>query len=263
MPRKPSPPSSSCPVRPRRRGGFLLPITLIALTVGTLVLAPLAGMVGLVGHRAGGGLQEDLARLTAESALYRVAVDLALGRPVGEPGYSPPTLTLNGVTVRVEVERAPGPGPTPEPVFTPLAQGTLAPGAFASRTLPGVEPFTPLQAQALARPAERLRLQVYAGPGAVGAPLAEAEGEGQALLTLPPERVQGGTYTLVVWNEGTRSVTLAPFSSGGAGTWVLTTAREDFLVTARAGQVALTVLLRRVPGPQPDRWAVQGLAWRD
>lgn len=256
-------PSSSSGPGPRGRGGFLLPLTLLLLTLGMLAVTPLAGLVGAVVRRAGGGAEADLARLTAESAVYRVAADLALGRPVGEPGGPPLTLSLNGLTARVTVEPLPWPGPPAEPVYTPLAEGPLRRGQAALRTLTGVEPFTPLRVRAQAEPAVPLRLQVYRGPGPAGPPLAEAEGEGTVELTLPGWRVEGGTYTLAVWNEGRRTARLLPFSPGGAGTWVLLTAREDFRVTARAGRVEVTALLRRLPGPRRDRWAVRVLAWQE
>jgi hypothetical protein len=84
-----------------------------------------------------------------------------------------------------------------------------------------------------------------------------------ARVTVPPDDVNGGTYTIEFSNQQTGAITSAAFSSVGdpSNTWVRIVAFKDYLIEATAGEQTVTTFARQGPGPNQVQSTVLVSTW--
>ncbi|MDA0799032.1 MAG: hypothetical protein O2884_10230 [Chloroflexi bacterium] len=214
-----------------------------------VVLATIAAIVSLVIVAIGVRL------VTFPRVMYSLLVIDTVLSVVGilDGGYVLPAVTLNGYTPVITVTAPPRADMAPfGAVFVdPQTATTLNPlGSNASfeYQIENVQPFADFQISWVYTPSgNNWRLRVYEGAGTGGSLVETANGNSSpARLTVEPDDVNGGTYTIEFSNQQSGAITSAAFSSIGdpSNTWVRIIAFKDYLIEATAGEQTVTAFAR-------------------
>ena len=245
-----------------------MPAIIVLMTVGTLALVPWTDFLSSSIRGATADLEREEAYYAADAGVHAIVADLMAAKDPLSPGYEAPEVEVNGLIVQLHVELAPEPSALGGPVLvdpgTGSALGVLGGREQATYTVHDVHRNTPIEANWTFAPRGRWTIAIYEGAGAVGDPLAETSGRGtRGHLVIGGDVVQGGVYTFAFSNDANRTIVTAPFdqTTDSGATWLRLTAHREYLVTSRAGETALTVLVSQSPGPRENRRSVLMASW--
>ncbi len=250
--------------------GFVLPLAIIALLFGSLLVLPFLDFARLrFGDLEDLTLEEE-AYFAADAGIEAVLSDLRQGEDVLSPSYTAPVATVNGFTPSIAV----APPPRDEYVSfgtvfadpgSSIGLDPLGPNADFLYVVKDVRPVAALQVSWIFTPPDNgWQLTVFEGEGATGPPVANAaKNQGPARISVDPEQITGGTYTIRFRNKSSNALTSAPFSPTGESdkTWLRVEAWKDYVITSTVGAVTITAFVRPSPGPDQGERAVHITTW--
>ncbi|MBI4337950.1 MAG: hypothetical protein HY683_09015 [Chloroflexi bacterium] len=237
-----------------RRKGQVLLLMVLGMGVGGLALGALLTFTDVHLRLVRKAQDQTFAYQAAAAAVEAVIADLRTGTDALAGGYTPPQVTLNGLTPTVTVA-APSVTTPPVMAYRYLDPGasagllSLAGGATWQVTLNGVEPRSLLAVSWTFTPSSgswRVRLL-----DSQGQQVASRSGSGSpGWLTV--EATEGTTYTLEFRNQGSGAQASQSFSSNGGrdSTWAYMRLKgQEYLVTAAVSGLTVRAYLRQLPGP--------------
>jgi hypothetical protein len=235
------------------RGQALIWVVLI-MALGSLVITGLLSYVSASLRADKFARERTGARYTAEAGAEAVLLDLLGGVDALSPGYTVPSVSLNGYSAAISIS-APDSQPSPPArywYFDPGAGTGLSPlagGAHWQFQVNNIRAGSDIQVNWVFTPAAaKWKLTLYKD----GAEVAAAQGtRSPGVLVVSGSAIQGGSYTFDFHNADSVATAAAPFSAKGGtnNTWIWATAYQDYLITSTAGKVTLKVYARQYPGP--------------
>ena len=206
----------------RSEGGFVLPLAIIALLFGVVLVMPFLDFARLRFGDLEQTLVDEEAYFTADAGIERVLTDLRKGIDLLDGAYSPPTVTLNGVTAVTSVATPPRDAYVPfGAVFvdpeTATSLGPLAGNADFLYVIDNVKTFADFQVSWVFTPPDNgWRLTVFEGVGTGGMQLANTtKNASPGRLTVDAGDIGGGSYTIRFRNKSSNAITSAGFSAIG------------------------------------------------
>ena len=238
--------------------GFVLPLAMIALLVGSLLVIPFLDFARLRFGDIEDSNSFEERYFAADAGIEAVMADLRRGIDARDASYVVPSIVINGYTPVINVSTPSRDGAVPfGAVFVdPEASVSLAP--LAGNTdfeyvMKNVDTFADFQVSWVFTPPDNAwQMTVFEGEGTGGAQLANAtKNASPGRLTLAPEDIVGGTYTIRFRNKSSTAITSVAFSPVGApeNTWLRVRAFKDYEVTSTVGDITLTAFARQGPGP--------------
>ncbi len=256
--------------RGRGEGGFVLPLALIALLFGAILVIPFLDFARLRFGDIADSNEFDEAYFAADAGIEAVLADLRQGEDALLGSYVKPVVTINGFTVVIEVATPSRDNVVPfGAVFVDPESGTnLAPLPGTTDhvyVIDNIATFADFQVNWVFTPPDKgWQMTVFEGVGTGGSQLANAtKNASPARITVGPEAIVGGSYTVRFRNKSPDPITAASFSPVGEPdkTWLRVNAYKDYLVTSTAGEVTLTVMVRQGPGPNQIESTVHQTTW--
>lgn len=262
---KPALPSA---VRDER--GYLLPIVLMVLVLGTFLILPLLSFVSTSILTWEKSAQQELAYYAADAGIEAVLSDLRQGRDALAPSYSTPLVALNRYTATITIAAPSRVEPLPSgPVFADPGASTSH-NPLASQTaflyqLDEVRAGSPLQLNWLYTPTESdWTINIYEGSGTGGTQVVGTAGAGSpARVIVSGASIRGGTYTIRFFNSSNVPIYSAQFSHTGetVKTWLRAMAFKEYVITSTVGLFTIAVYARQAPGPNPAASSVGIISW--
>jgi hypothetical protein len=252
------------------QSGVALPLVIIALLFGSILVLPFLDFARLRFGNIEKVTTEEEAYFVADAGVEAVLADLRKGSDALDGGYVLPAVTLNGYTPVITVTAPPRAdmasfGAVFVDPQTATSLNPLGSNASLEYQIDTVQPFADFQISCVYTPSgNNWRLRVYEGVGTGGSLVTTANGnDSPARVTVPPDDVNGGTYTIEFSNQQTGAITSAAFSSVGdpSNTWVRIVAFKDYLIEATAGEQTVTTFARQGPGPNQVQSTVLVSTW--
>ena len=256
--------------RVRGEQGFVMPLVIVALLFASLLVIPFLDFARLRYGDLADTLSSEEAYFTADAGVEAVLADLRQGADALDGSYVVPTVTLNGFTASIAIS------PPSRDAYVaygsvfvdPEIQASLSPlagNADFEYVIGDVKTHADFQVSWVFTPAdEPWQLTVYEGVGTGGSQLANiAKNESPGRVTVDPEDIVGGSYTVRFRNRSTTALTSASFSTIGDpnATWIRLVAWKDYVITSSAGDVTLQVYARQGPGPNQLESTVLVTTW--
>lgn len=254
----------------RSQAGLALPLVIIALLFGSMLVIPFLDFARLRFGNIEKVATLEEAYFAADAGVEAVLTDLRKGSDALDGSYILPSMSLNGYTPVITVTAPPRADMAPfGSVFVDPQSATslnpLASNAAFEYRIDNVQPFADFQASWVYTPSgNNWRIRVYEGVGTGGTLVRNANGnDSPARVTVDPDEVIGGTYTIEFSNQQTGAITSAAYSSVGdpSSTWVRIVAFKDYLIEATAGGQTVTTFARQGPGPNQVQSTVLVSTW--
>ena len=207
----------------------MLPLAIVALLFASLLVIPFLDFARLRFGDLTDTLSSEEAYFTADAGIEAVLADLRRGSDALDGSYVVPAVDLNGYTASISVA-----SPSRDAyvaygsVFVDPEIGSslspLAGGADFEYVIHDVKTHADFQLSwVFTPPSEAWQLTVFEGVGTGGTQLANAtKNESPGRVTVEPEDIAGGSYTIRFRNKSTSALTSAPFSPIGDpdATWL-------------------------------------------
>lgn len=251
--------------------GYLLPMVIIVLALGTFLVLPLLSFVSVSLLTWEKSTEQEFAYYAADAGIEAVLSDLRQGKDALSPTYTLPSVTLNGYTATVTVSAPPRADALPSgPVLVdPGTTTSLYPLAGTTQFLyiaGNVRVGSPLRVNWVYTPADSdWGLNIYEGSGTGGFKVVGTSGSDSPVSVLVAGgKIKGGTYTIRFYNNSAVPIYSAEFSPTGNSqkTWVRMAAFKDYVVTSTVGAITIKVFARQAPGPNPVQSYVGIMTWQ-
>jgi hypothetical protein len=202
---------------------------------------------------------------TIATVLSLVIVALgACGSPRNplDANYVVPTVARNGLTASISIASPPRDEYVPFGAVFVDPENSTSLNPLAGNTdflyvIDNVKTFADFQVSWVFTPTDNgWQMTVFEGDGTGGSQLANAsKNESPARITVDPDDISGGTYTIRFRNKSTNAITSAGFSTIGEPdkTWLRVVAWKDYVITSTVEDITLTGFARQGTGPNRSR----------
>lgn len=254
----------------RDERGFVLPLAIVALLFASLLVIPFLDFARLRFGDLSNTLSSEEAYFTADAGIEAVLADLRRGSDALDGSYVIPVVDLNGFSASISVASPSRDGYVAYgSVFVDTeieaSLSPLAGSADFEYVIHDVKTHADFQVSWDFTPAdEAWQLTVFEGVGTGGSQLANAtKNESPGRVTVAPEDIAGGSYTIRFRNKSTTALTSAAFSAIGDpdATWLRVVAWKDYVITSTVDDVTLQVYARQGPGPNQLESTVSVTTW--